>query len=99
MLQSMWTWFDLTRAIAAAGLIISLTNIWFTWQSRKLANEQEKRRRPRLIPSLVNGFFRDEPGSRGRIYAFLITITNPTDTNNSIVEADLSITYLTSDRI
>tara|TARA_R110002020_G_scaffold58354_2_gene159929 strand:+ start:854 stop:1402 length:549 start_codon:yes stop_codon:yes gene_type:complete len=92
-------WFDLTRTIAVAGFCISIVNLYFTWQGRKLANEQEKRRLPRLVPSLVNGYFQDAKDGSGRVYAFLITVTNPTDSNNAVAEVDLSITYLTTDRV
>lgn len=92
-------WIDLTRAIAVAGLCLSLVNLYFTWQSRVLAREQERRRLPRLVPSLIRAFYEDNIDVGTRTYAFLITITNPTDNNNAIAEADLAISYyLSSDR-
>lgn len=92
-------WFDLTRTIAVAGFGISILSLYFTWQGRKLAREQERRRLPRLVPSLINGYFQNDKSGGGRVYAFLVGVTNPTDSNNAIVEADLAITYLTAERL
>jgi hypothetical protein len=91
-------WFDFTRTVAVAGFCISIFNLYFTWQSRRLAREQERRRLPRLVPSLVNGYFQDDKDAGARAYAFHVTVTNPTDSNNAIAEADLAITYLTAER-
>lgn len=91
--------FDLTRTIAVAAFCISVVNLYFTWQGRRLASEQEKRRLPRLVPLLVNGYFQNEKNGGGRVYAFFVTVRNPTDSNNAIAEVDLSITYLTKDRV
>jgi hypothetical protein len=60
---------------------------------------QERRRLPRLIPSLVHGYYQDSADDRGRFYAFHITVTNPTDSNNAIATAELSIAYVTADRV
>jgi hypothetical protein len=91
-------WFDFTRTVALAGFCISVFNLCFAWQSRRLAREQERRRLPRLVPSLINGYFQDNKNVGGRAYAFHVTVTNPTDSNNAIAEADLAITYLTPER-
>jgi hypothetical protein len=91
-------WFDFTRTVAIAGFCISVFNLYFTWQSRKLAREQEHRRLPRLVSSLINGYFQKDKEAGGRVYAFLVTVTNPTDSNNAIAKADLAITCLTADR-
>lgn len=99
MISSFIAWFDLTKAIAIAGLCIALISSYFTWQNRRLAVEQEKRRAPHLLPSLVHGFFKNDESDGGRVYAFLLTVRNPSDSNNAISEADLAITYLTQDRV
>ena len=64
-------WFDLTKTLALAGTCISLVSLFFTWQNRKLMLAQDRRRLPRLLPTLVNGYYRDF-GNIGRLYAFLI---------------------------
>jgi hypothetical protein len=99
MLLSIIGWFGLTKALAVAGFCISLVSLYFTWQNRRLTLAQENRRLPRLIPTLVHGYYQDGKDSSGRVYAFRITITNPTDSNNAIATAELSITYLTADRV
>ena len=91
--------FDLTTIIAVAGFCISIANSYWNWEGRRLAREQEKRRLPQLVPFLINGYFQNKTNDGGRDYAFLVTIRNPTDSNNAIAEVDLSITYLTTDRI
>jgi hypothetical protein len=99
MLQSIIGWFDLTKTLAIAGFCISLVSLYFTWLNRRLALAQEKRRLPRLIPTLIHGYYQDGEDDRGRVYAFHVTIANPTDSNNAIATAELSITYLTTDRV
>jgi hypothetical protein len=99
MPRSIIGWFDLTKALAAAGFCISLVSLYFTWQNRRLTLAQEKRRLPRLIPTLVHGYYQDGKDNSGRVYAFRITVTNPTDSNNAIATAELSITYQTADRV
>jgi hypothetical protein len=95
---SPFEWFDFTKTVAVAGFCISIFNLYFAWQSRRLAHEQERRRLPRLVVSLINGYFQDNRDAGGRAYAFQVIVTNPSDSNNAIAEADLSITYLTTDR-
>ncbi len=99
MLQSIIGWSDLTKALAVAGFCISLVSLYFTWQNRRLTLAQEKRRLPHLIPTLVHGYFQDSDDNSGRVYAFRVTVANPTDSNNAIATADLSITYQTADRV
>ena len=99
MLQSIIGWFDLTKTLAVAAFCTSLVSLYFTWLNRRLALTQEMRRLPRLIPSLVHGYYQDSQDNRGRVYAFHVTVTNPTDSNNAIAAAELSITYLTTDRV
>jgi hypothetical protein len=99
MLQSIIRWFDLTKMLAVAAFCVSLASLYFTWQNRRLVLAQERRRLPRLIPTLVHGYYQDGEGDRGRVYAFHLTVTNPTDSNNAVATAELSITYLTADRV
>lgn len=99
MFQFLIASFDLTRLLAVAGLCISLVSLYVTWQNRRLTLAQERRRFPRIIPTLVHGYYQDSNDNIGRLYAFQITVKNPTDSNNAIVAADLSIRYLTADRM
>lgn len=99
MVRSLLGWFDVTKALAVAGFCISITSLYFTWQNRKTTLAQEKRRLPHLIPTLVHGYYQDSLADGGRIFAFHVTVTNPTDSNNAIAGADLLITYLTAERV
>jgi hypothetical protein len=97
MLQSIIAWFDLTKTLSVAGFCVAVVSPDFTWQNRRLVLAQEKRRLPCLLPTLVHGYYRD--AGHGRIYAFRLTVANPTDSNNAIATAELSITYLTLDQL
>jgi hypothetical protein len=99
MLNSISDWLDVTKTLAAASLLISLINAYFTWQNRRLAMTQEQRRLPRLALEMISCHFEERKDKGGRVYAFYVTITNPTDSNNAIAEADLWITYLRGDRV
>lgn len=99
MLQLLIGWIDFTKTLAVAGICISLVSLYFTWQNRRLVLAQEKRRLPRLIPTLVHGYYQDGKDGLGRVYAFHLTVANPTDSNNAIATAELLITYLTADRV
>ncbi|WP_157019466.1 hypothetical protein [Mesorhizobium xinjiangense] len=90
IITSIVDWFDLTRGIAVAGLLLAVFN---TLHNYRRDRRQELRRHPRLLPSLVNGFYRSDEASQGRIYALHVTVRNPSDTNNSISEAELTIRY------
>lgn len=98
MIDSFINWLDFTKSIALAGLLIALVNSYFTWQNRRLVLRQELRRVPRLLPSLVHGFYQlDKVG--GKIYAFHVTVRNQSDNSNAISEVDLAISYLTKHRV
>lgn len=77
-------WLDLKGILALAGFLIPLISLYFTWQNRKLAVTQEKRRAPLLVPALINGFFRQPDADGGRLYALHVTVSNPIDTTNAI---------------
>jgi len=90
-------WTDKVTAIAAGvALLVSFVSLYFSWCAQRLANEQERRRRPQLIPALLNGYFHVDPGSKARIYAFYLSVSNPTDSDNAVASTDLHLTYLTS---
>ena len=95
-MDSLADWFDLKGILASASFLISLISLYFTWLNRKLAMSQEERRVPHLILDLTSAFFKRSKLERGRQYAFHITVSNPTDTNNAISSAELAIAYLTT---
>ncbi len=85
--------------ISALALLVSIISVLLSWRSGKTAaralaisESQENRRQPRLGVYLANGYRRIEP--EGELFAVLVSVTNPTDTNNSVARAELQITYL-----
>lgn len=83
-------WSNLTTLIAIVGLLLSLFN---TFQNFQKERRQEERRQPRIITSFINGYFQNHSGEEGRIYALQLKLKNPSDTNNSVSEAELAISY------
>jgi hypothetical protein len=57
-----------------------------------ISESQEQRRRPQLGIYQANGYRRYLP--ERQLFSFLVSVTNPTDINNSIAQAELQVTYL-----
>jgi hypothetical protein len=79
-----------SAVVAWLAFLLSLTNLFI---SLRVTHRQEERRRPRLVPYYRDGFYRGDADSKKRIYAFLIAISNRSDTNNTVAELELRITY------
>jgi hypothetical protein len=85
--------------ISVAAFLVSCFSVYLSWRSGKnaaralaISESQEKRRQPQLGIYLANGYRLLAP--KRQIFAFLVSVSNPTDINNSIVRAELQITYL-----
>ena len=79
-------------AMAAAAFVVSILSLVYARRSLRLAEEQDKRRQPRLVMNLVDSFF--VPGVEGeRAYCFRLTVQNPTDADNSISLLEMVVTY------
>lgn len=85
--------------ISALALLVSCCSAFFSWRSGKnatralaITESQERRRQPQLGIYLVNGYRRLAPNRQ--LFVFLVSVSNPTDINNSIARAELQITYL-----
>ena len=78
-------------AVASTALLVSLSSFIVSFRAFRLAQRQDDRRRPSLVPSLLNGYvqFRKE----GRAYAFLLSISNTSDSNNAVAKIELHLTY------
>ena len=90
---------DPTVWISALALLVSCGSALISWRSSKnaaralaISETQEKRRQPQLGIYLVNGYRRLVP--KRQLFGFLVSVSNPTDINNSIARAELQITYL-----
>ena len=84
--------------MSALALLISFLSLLLSWRSGRRAHRaltisegQEERRKPRLGIYLVRGYRRRGP--KRQLFGFLVSVSNPTDTNNSIARAELQITY------
>jgi hypothetical protein len=85
--------------MSGLALMVSGCSAFFAWRSGKnaaralaISESQENRRKPKLGIYLVNGYRRLVPGRQ--LFGFLLSVSNPTDINNSIARAELQITYL-----
>ena len=86
--------------VAALALLVSMCSAFFSWRAGRnaaralaISESQEKRRQPQLGIYLVNGYRRLVP--KRQLFGFLVSISNPTDINNSVSRAELQITYVT----
>jgi len=84
--------------ISGLALLVSACSAFFSWISLKragraleIAESQEKHRQPQLRVYLVNGYRRLVP--KRQLFGFLVSVSNPTDINNSIARAELQIMY------
>jgi hypothetical protein len=91
---------NLATAIAGwVGLLLSIPGLIFSLKALRLAEQQEQRRKPLLSPYLMDGYVRTDPGNGNRVYAFLLSISNPTDSDNSVAGVDLRVTYKTREGV
>jgi hypothetical protein len=86
-----------SAAAAWIALILSGGSLLVSRKAMKIAQQQEDRRKPLLVPYYRDGFFQRDPDGNGRIYALLLSISNRSDSNNTIAELELRITYSTPD--
>ena len=86
--------------ISILSLFIALTALFFTYKRSSIAEKtleltkkQAEQRKPVLAPYLIKSFIYLLPDKNSRIYAFLVSISNPTDINNSTSRVELKISY------
>jgi hypothetical protein len=83
-------------AIAAwLALLLSLLNFRTSRRALRLAEKQDDRRAPSLALYLGEGFFISQK-SGGRVYAFLLSVSNRSDSNNAVASVFLRLTYRAS---
>jgi hypothetical protein len=81
-------------AIAAwIALVLSIINARTSRRALRLSEQQEARRKPSLAVYLQEGLVSPSPQQDARIYAFLLSVSNRSDNNNSVAEATLHLTY------
>jgi hypothetical protein len=89
---------DLATLLAIGGAIASCVSIIIAFMSYRTAraalrlNERlAARKTPRLVLSLLDGHARQ--GQEHRTYSFLLSVSNTSDTDNSIARFDLRLEY------
>ncbi len=88
--------------ISVGAFLAAAWSAFNSWRSRRIAlralalnEQQELRRQPRLIVYLANGYRRYLPSKQ--VFGFMVSVSNPSDTNNSIAMGELRVTYTVSD--
>lgn len=79
--------------ISAGAVAISLSNRRTARRSLQLSEQQEARRDSRIDLYLIDSLDEHQATSGGRLLAFQVLISNPSDRNNSIVAAEVHLTY------
>ncbi|MCK5613670.1 hypothetical protein KAR91_68025 [Candidatus Pacearchaeota archaeon] len=62
-------------------------------KSLRIVEEQAKGRSPLLVPYLMKSLFITTRDESNRIYAFLVSLTNRSDLDNSVVNIQLQLNY------
>jgi hypothetical protein len=89
-------WAASASAVAAwLALGLSFLSLHSSRKAMRLAEQQEERRRPLLVPYLDDGYVRIGPNGGSRLYAFLLSVSNRSDSNNSVAEVERRLTYTT----
>jgi hypothetical protein len=83
-------------AIALIALTVSFCSFLVSLKAFRLSQKQEARKKPILVPSILNSYVQYLEIENARVYAFLLSISNPSDSNNALAKAELHITYETS---
>lgn len=81
-------------ALAAwAGVFFVYLNARRSARLLRLAEQQEERRRPILVLYFQGGYLRRT--DQDRVYMFMLAVSNPSDSNNSVARIHLRIEYRT----
>lgn len=91
MEQQIKDWAPLGISIVA--LLFSFAGIGFSRRAVRLAERQEERKNPLLVPELREGYFVKRQDD-ARVYFFLLSVRNPTDSDNAIARIELHLRYL-----
>jgi len=85
---------EIATAVAAwQALMLSSLGLIVSSKALRVTEQQEKRRKPRLVPNLLDGYVRHD--AHCRVYVFLLSVSNPADSDNAVAALDLRSTYST----
>lgn len=93
-----WSW-GTASTISTAALLASLISLYFSARASRLAYRQEQRRKPNFSIALLNASVRTGNQEHPHIYAFNISVSNPSDIDNAIAKLELRLTYLTAAKV
>jgi hypothetical protein len=104
MEQSPSSFSDPKLWMSVAAFLVAAWSAWNSLRSRRLAERalsisenQEQRRQPRLGIYMAEGYRRYLKDKQ--LFGFLVSVSNPTDINNALVQAELQVTYFLDDEI
>jgi hypothetical protein len=104
MEQSLSSFSDPKLWVSVAAFLVAAWSAWNSLRSRRLAERalsisenQEQRRQPLLGIYMAEGYRRYLPDKQ--LFGFLVSVSNPTDINNAVVQAELQVTYLLENEI
>ena len=90
--------------VSVAAFLVAAWSAWNSLRSRRLEEKalsinehQDQRRQPRLGLYMVEGYRRYL--SDKQLFGFMVSVSNPTDINNAVVQAELRVTYRLDDEI
>lgn len=85
----------ITLAVAIIAILISGFSIVYSRRAVLLAERQEKNTKPLLVPTLINGYYKVDNKTGDRTYAFFLSVSNRSDSDNSLTNLELCVSYLT----
>jgi hypothetical protein len=90
---------DSQTLLGSLALLISGLSLAVSWRSGKraaraleISEAQEERKQPQLRIYLARGYRRY--ADTRQLFGFLVSVSNPTDSGNSIARAELQLTYV-----
>lgn len=91
-------WPEIATAIAAlSALIVSIFSIFYARESLLLSKAQDFRKNPKLTGKFLQGLYTKDEISGGRIYRFEFSVSNQSDSDNTLVSAELRLRYRLQD--
>lgn len=91
--QPIWT--DCAVAVTAIiAILLSAFSLYYARASLALAQEQDRRREPKLVPELLRGDYTTDPGTGSRTYHIQLSVRNPSDSDNALARVEFRLTYL-----
>lgn len=89
-------WISVVAAIAAwAAVAPALYSAWYSKRALDMQRADEERRRPSLVPYLIDAKYRRAEGRRA--YCFSLSVSNRSDSDNAVALVELILDYRRDD--